>query len=69
MSTGIDFAFEDELTLNSAKISGSDTTTGVVELGVGILLTKDVFLTFNGAFGITDDSPDVSLGMSVPIRF
>jgi hypothetical protein len=41
----------------------------VVELTAGILLTRDVFLNFTGAFGITDDSPDASLGMSLPIRF
>jgi hypothetical protein len=69
VSTGINFAFEEEVKVNGTKINGSDATIGVVDLGVGILLTKDVFLTFNGAFGITDDSPDVLLGMSVPIRF
>lgn len=69
VSTGIDFSFEDEFELNGTTIKGSGTTVGQVELGVGIVLTKDIFLTFNGAFGVTDDSPDVSLGVSLPIRF
>jgi len=69
LSAGLDFAFEDEIEINGAKVSGSDTTTGMVELGAGVVLSKDVFLTFTGAFGITDDSPDVTLGMSLPIRF
>ena len=45
------------------------TTVGQAELGVGVALTKDIFLSFNGAVGVTDDSPDASLGVSLPIRF
>jgi hypothetical protein len=41
----------------------------LVELGAGVVLSKDVFLNFTGAFGITDDSPDVTLGVSLPVRF
>lgn len=69
LSTGIDFDFEDALSLGGIKIRGSGTTKGAVELGVGILLSRHMFLTFSGAFGITDDSPDVTLGVSLPIRF
>ena len=69
VSTGIDFSFEEEIEVNGTKVKGSDTTVGQVEFGVGIVLTRDIFLTFNGAVGVTDDSPDVSLGVSLPIRF
>jgi hypothetical protein len=69
VSTGLNFSFEDEVKANGTKIKGSGTTIGQVELGVGIVLTKDIFLTLNGAFGVTADSPDVSLGMSLPMRF
>lgn len=68
-SAGIDFAFEQEVEINGSEIGGSATTIGQVELGVGVLLARDVFLTFSGAFGVTDDSPDVTLGMSLPVRF
>jgi hypothetical protein len=69
VSAGFDFAFEDNVKVGGSKVSGSGTTFGQVELGAGILLTRNVFLTFSGAFGITDDSPDVTLGASLPIRF
>lgn len=69
MNTGLSFFFEDEIEVNGIKIRGSDTTVGQFEFGFGIVLAKDVFLNFNGAVGITDDSPDVSLGISLPIRF
>ena len=69
MSAGIDFSFEEEIEVNGIKIKGSDTTVGQVSLGVGIVVTKDIFLSLYGAFGVTDDSPDASLGVSLPIRF
>jgi hypothetical protein len=69
VSTGINLAFEEEIRLNGARINGSGTTIGQVELGAGIVLTKDIFLTFNGAVGVTDDSPDFLLGASLPIRY
>ncbi len=69
LSAGFDFAFSDEVEVDGSKISGSGTTAGQVEFGAGIVLTRDVFLTFSGAIGITDDSPDLILGVSLPIRF
>jgi hypothetical protein len=69
LGAGVDFAFEDDVEVNGRGVRGSSTTIGLVELTAGILLTRDVFLNFRGAFGITDDSPDASLGMSLPIRF
>ena len=63
------FAFEDAAKRDGSKISGSGATVGVVELGTDIVLSKDVFLNFSGAFGITDYSPDVTLGVSLPVRF
>lgn len=68
-SAGLSFAFEGAADRDGSKISGSGTTVGVVDLGLGIVLSKDVFLNFTGAFGITDDSPDVFLGVSLPVRF
>jgi hypothetical protein len=69
LSAGLDFSHEDEIEINGSDVRGSSTTLGQVELTAGILLTRDVFLNFTSAFGITDDSPDVTLGMSLPIRF
>jgi hypothetical protein len=69
VSAGVSFAFADEPKIDGSKTSGSGTTVGVVDLGVGVVLTKDLFLNFTGAFGVTDDSPDVTLGVSLPVRF
>ncbi|MGD8618144.1 MAG: transporter [Gammaproteobacteria bacterium] len=69
LGAGLDFAFEDDVEVNGTGVRDSSTTLGLVELTAGILLNRDVFLNFTGAFGITDDSPDVTLGMSLPIQF
>jgi hypothetical protein len=68
-SAGLSFAFEGAADIDGSKVSGSGTTVGLVDLGLGIVLSKGVFLNFTGAFGITDDSPDVTLGISLPVRF
>ncbi len=68
-STGLSFAFGDEVKVDGSKIPGSDSTVGVVDLGVGVVLTKDLFLSISAAFGVTDDSPDVSVGVALPLRF
>lgn len=69
LSAGLNFSFADHTKANGINLAGSDTTVGVVSLGAGIILTKDVFLNLSSAFGITDDSPDVAVAMSVPFRF
>ncbi len=69
LSVELDAAFEDELEVNGTEVSGSGATLGVVDLSTGIVLSRNVFLIFSSAFGITDDSPDLTLGMSLPIRF
>ena len=48
---------------------GSDTTTGVLELGFARLLTKRTLLDVQLGVGITPDAPDFRLRLAVPIRF
>lgn len=69
LSTSLDFAFEDEIEIDGLDVTGSGTTFGQLEIGAGIVLNKNIFLNVFSAFGITDDSPDMILGMSLPIRF
>ena len=69
LTGGVDFTFEDELELDGVTLDGTDTVLGRLELGVGVLLSRYVFLNVFGTFGITDDSPDLTVGMALPIRF
>lgn len=69
LTAGLAFDFEDGVTVNGWRIDGSARTRGVVEIGAGVLLRRNLFLIFTGAFGVTADAPDVALGVSLPFRF
>lgn len=67
--TGVGFDFEDSISVNGWKLQGSSKTRGAVEIGAGMLLTRKLFLVFSATFGVTDDTPDIILGLSLPMRF
>ncbi|MEN3975950.1 transporter [Emcibacter sp. SYSU 3D8] len=69
LNTGFNFSFEGRAAVGGTKLPGTRETQGAVELGVGVVLSRNVFLTVSGAFGVTPDSPDVTIGMSLPMRF
>lgn len=69
LSTGLNFTFENELEIDGIQIENSKSTIGIVSLGAGIILNRNVFLQLSAGFGITDDAPDVIIGASLPIRY
>ena len=50
-------------------IPGSDTTVGILELGLAKLLTRRTLLDVSIGIGITPDAPDFRLRLALPIRF
>ena len=50
-------------------LPGSDTTAGVLELGVSTLLSRRTLLDVQLGIGITPDAPDYRLRIALPIRF
>jgi hypothetical protein len=66
---GLRLSFLDELERDGEKVQGTDQTIGFLEVGMGYLLNRRSFLSFSADIGITDDSPDLILGISVPTRF
>ena len=69
LSAGMDLSFVSETKINGAEIPDSSATVGSLQFGAGVLINKDLFLSFSGGVGITDDSPDFTLGVSLPFRF
>lgn len=68
-SIGLSVSFIEELEKNGVKTDGTKQTIGFLELGAGFLLDNGNFLFFTSDIGITKDAPDITLGLSLPIRF
>jgi len=69
VSTGFDVAFGGGQRLNGIRIDGSGRAQALLEIGVGAVLGRNVLLTFGSAIGIAGDSPDLTLSLSLPVRF
>ena len=65
----MNFAFVDHFEADGVALSGTDLTIGTVIVGAGFLLSQRVYLSISGQFGVTDDAPDLGLGVALPIRF
>ena len=66
---GMSFSFVDKLEVEGINLRGSERTVGFLTLGSGFLIGKQHFPSFSANIGITDDAPDLTLGVSLPYRF
>lgn len=69
LRAGFSLARTGNTKLNGVPIPGSRQTIGLVELGGSVVLTRRVLLDLTIGAGLTEDSPDLVLGVSLPIRF
>lgn len=69
MSAGVNFSFERNFKVSGISLPGTSKTQGSLDLGIGVVLSHNLFLTISGAFGVTHDAPDVAIGVSLPVRF
>jgi hypothetical protein len=69
LSFGIELSFFGETEADGQEIAGSDGLSGVLELGLGTVLTPSTLLSITAGMGITEDAPDFRFGVSLPIRF
>jgi hypothetical protein len=65
----LDQSFQDETEFDGRRIDGSDTVQSVLTLGASAVLGRDVLIDGNVGVGLTDDSPDYLVSVSLPIRF
>jgi hypothetical protein len=61
--------FVDDLKLNGEGINGSDQVLGALSIGASSILGRGLFLDGQLDVGLTDDSPDYAVRLSLPIRF
>jgi hypothetical protein len=65
----LDFHYKPDDTLGGKAVPGSDETVAVLQLGLGRVLSRSVLLNVTAAVGLTADSPNFQLGVSLPVRF
>lgn len=66
---GLRVSFLDEIKRDGNKVEGTDQTIGFFEVGMGYLLNRRTLLSLTADIGITEDAPDLILGVSLPTRF
>jgi hypothetical protein len=62
-------SFIDELEVDGREIPGSDPVVGTFVIGASSILTARVLLDVTAGIGLTDDSPDYFVGVSLPVVF
>jgi hypothetical protein len=62
-------SFIDEFKVDGQSIDGSDRVQSILTFGASAILGRYVLLDGAVGVGLTDDSPDYSVSISLPIRF
>jgi predicted double-glycine peptidase len=65
---GFDVATVFATRVSGASVPGTDRLTGVLNVGLYTIVTRDVFLNVTGAFGVTPAAPDFELTIALPFR-
>jgi hypothetical protein len=61
--------FVQDLKINDVEIAGSDFVASILEIGASSVLTPSLFLDFSVGIGLTENSPDFVLTLTLPYRF
>lgn len=61
--------FSNDVKVRGRVVNGTDQVQATIGTGVSVILGRGVLLTLSGGAGLTDDSPDYFVGISLPIRF
>jgi hypothetical protein len=69
LRTGFGMSFTGEAEVDNSKLSGSDKTEGVLNLGGAVVLPNNILLDLGVGVGVTDDAPDVTARLALTHRF
>lgn len=69
LGISLDQTFSDDNKVNGRVVDGSDQVSAVLNVGVSSLLAPGVLLQLNAGVGLTEDAPDYTFSISLPIRF
>lgn len=62
-------SFSGEVEINGRRIAGSDQVSSVLALGASSILGRRTLLSVSLGIGLTEDAPDYSVNLSLPMRF
>lgn len=54
-------------TFDDQKVDGTEQTSAIMNFSLGLRTSPDYIVNVNAGFGMTEDSPDVLLGVSLPL--
>jgi hypothetical protein len=66
---GFSFTRIGKTRLNGAAIEGTRSIASILELGTSVVLGRSQLLDLSLGIGLTAESPDFLIGLSMPIRF
>jgi hypothetical protein len=69
MSFLVDFRYTPSARLGGNPALGSDQTIAVLQLGLATVVSRRALLNVAVGVGLTEDTPDLQLGVSVPLTF
>ncbi|WP_420347708.1 transporter [Pelagibius sp.] len=61
-------SYRDDLEFNGNTIDGTDENQAILSLGISSILARGTLLNFSAGAGLTDDSPDYTVFLSLPVR-
>ncbi|MBM7059388.1 transporter [Pseudomonas sp. UL073] len=69
LSTSYQMSYNDkpDYTFADASFEGTEQTSAIMNFSLGLRTSPDYIVNVNAGFGMTEDSPDVLLGLSMPL--
>jgi len=71
LSTSVQISYSDETTLkfnDGTAAKAQDQVSSILNISLGTRISEKTIINTNVGFGLTEDSPDVLLGFSLPIN-
>ena len=69
LSASLNLGFTGHSKFNGATLAGTDQTIGLFELGATTVVTRHLLVNTTIGFGVTQGTPDIILGLALPIQF
>lgn len=61
--------FSEGYSIRGRSIPGTDQNSSLLLIGASSLIAKNTLVSITGGIGLTKDSPDYVITLSIPVRF